>query len=90
MTFAPGAFLTGRDSPVIIASLTSDSPRATSPSAGTLAPGRTNSMSPVRSWLTGTSSVTPSARSRSAVSGMSLASASSAPEACRTLRISSQ
>ena len=51
------AFATGLDSPVIMASLTSDSPSSTSPSAGTLAPGRTSTRSPCCSSLTGTSSV---------------------------------
>ena len=91
MTFAPNSFFTGRDSPVIIDSLTSDSPRyPTAPLAGTLAPGRISTTSPSRNWLAGTSSVDPSGCSRSAVSGISLASASTRPEACRTLRISSQ
>ena len=73
-----------------MASLTSDSPSTTWPSAGMLAPGRTNNRSPVWSRLTGTVSTVPSGAMRSAVSGMSLASSCKAPEAWRTLRISSQ
>src|SRR5262245_3170258 len=38
-TLAPGSFGTGRDSPVIIDSSTSAAPSATTPSAGTRAPG---------------------------------------------------
>ena len=83
-------FLTGDDSPVISASSTSDSPSMTVPSAAILAPGRTNTVSSSRSSLTGTASVTPLASTRSAVSGISLASSFSAPEACLTLRTSIQ
>ncbi len=84
-----GPFPTGRDSPVIIASLTLDSPSATSPSAGTLAPGRTSTKSPFRRAATGTTSVRSSAM-RSATSGMSLASSWSAPRAAPIARISIQ
>ncbi len=90
MTRLPVAFFTGFDSPVINASSTSDSPETTSPSAGTLAPGRTSTTSPTASIATGTVAVAPSSSSCSAVSGISLASSWSAPEAWRTLRISSQ
>ncbi len=90
ITRSPGCFLTGRDSPVIIASLTSESPSATSPSAGTLAPGRTSTRSPACSAPVETDSTLPSGRMRSAVSGISLASSFSAPEAWRMLRISIQ
>ena len=89
-TRSPSALLTGRDSPVIMASFSSDAPWATSPSAGTLEPGRTSTMSPARRSPAGTTRVSPPSPIRSAVSGMSLASASSAPDAWRTLRISSQ
>ena len=90
MTRLPGSFFTGRDSPVIIASSTSVCPSVTSPSAGMLAPGRTRNRSAARSCATGTVSVRPPSRMRSAVSGSSRASSSSAPVAWRTLRISSQ
>ncbi len=100
ITSSPGSFETGVDSPVIIDSLTFESPASTTPSAGTLAPGRTSTRSPSSSSVAGTSSISPgcsrsSARSpsstiRSAVSGMSFASSSSALEARRTLRISIQ
>ena len=52
ITLAPGIFLTGRDSPVIMASFRLDSPSVTSPSAGTLAPGLLSSAdrSPLAPW----------------------------------------
>ena len=89
MTFAPTAFSTGRDSPVIIDSLTAVAPSTTSPSAGTRAPGRTRTRSPSRSSETGTRSVPPSVI-RSASSGRSLASSCNAPCARSIDRISSQ
>jgi hypothetical protein len=46
ITSSPSRFFTGLDSPVIIASLTSLSPLRTTPSAGTLSPGRTSTRSP--------------------------------------------
>ena len=49
MTRSPGCLPTGLDSPVIMAALTSERPSTTSPSTGTLAPGRTNTRSPRRS-----------------------------------------
>jgi len=90
ITGAPCALVTGWDSPVIIASFTSDSPSCTTPSAGTLPPGRTSTTSPSRSAETAISSVAPSGSSLSAVSGRRRASSSRAPEAWRTLRISTQ
>ncbi len=90
MTSAPGSLPTGFDSPVSMASFTSERPSSTTPSAGTLAPGRTSTRSPGRSSSTGTSSMVPSSRTRSAMSGISFASSFNAPDACRTLRISIQ
>ena len=78
MTWASRVLATGRDSPVIIDSLTSLVPSRTVPSAGMLAPGRTSIRSPTRKSEAGTSSGR-SPTSRVAVSGMSLASSFSAP-----------
>ena len=63
ITRSPGAFFTGRDSPVIMDSLTSLAPSSTTPSAGILAPGRTSTRSPISSAPIGSSS-TSSARAR--------------------------
>jgi hypothetical protein len=60
-----------------------------SPSAGTLPPERTSTTSPLLRSPKETVSVPPST-TRSASSGRSSASASSAPDACPTARISSQ
>jgi hypothetical protein len=73
MALAPGALRTGRDSPVSMASLTSDSPSSTWPSAGMLVPGRTSTRSPRRRASTGTRSVLPSGPTHSAMAGISLA-----------------
>jgi hypothetical protein len=89
ITFSPAALRTGRDSPVIIASLTSLEPSRTTPSAGIPAPGRTRRTSPSRSSDTGTVSVL-SPTMRSAVSGSSFASSFKAPCACEIERISIQ
>jgi hypothetical protein len=89
MTSSPSPFFTGRDSPVIMDSFRSLEPRWTTPSTGTLAPGRTSTTSPLPSSDTGTSSSPPSV-TRVAVSGSSLASAWSAPWASWIDRISIQ
>ena len=89
MTSSPSCFFTGLDSPVIMASLRSLVPFWTRPSAGTLSPGRTSTMSPSRSSLTGTVS-SPCSETRVAVSGSSFASSWSAPWACEIERISIQ
>jgi hypothetical protein len=89
MTFAPSDFATGTDSPVIIDSLTSLLPLCTMPSAGTLAPGRTNTMSPSRRAEIATSSIV-SPTTRCAALGRRRASSRSAPEACEMDRISIQ
>ncbi len=54
-TCIPGTLSTGSDSPVMVASFTELRPFSTSPSAGTLSPGRTRMQSPGRSSLTWTS-----------------------------------
>jgi len=89
MTPSPAAFPTGRDSPVIIDSFMALSPLRTTPSTGTLAPGRTSTVSPTRRSVMGTSSARPST-SRSAVLGRSFASSWSAPCAWKIERISIQ
>ena len=66
------------DSPVIIDSFTSLLPLCTTPSAGTLAPGRTSTRSPSRSAEISTSSIV-SPTMRCAVLGSSRASSRSAP-----------
>jgi len=89
MTPSPGRFSTGFDSPVSIASLTLVAPSITTPSTGTFSPGRTRTRSPGVSRSTGTSSVPPSL-TRCASDGMTLTSSSSALDAPRTERISTQ
>jgi hypothetical protein len=89
MTSSPSSLRTGRDSPVIIASLTSLRPLRMRPSTGTLSPGRTSTTSPSRSSSTVTSSSPPSVM-RVAVSGSSLASSWRAPWAWEMERISIQ
>ena len=89
ITLSPGFLSTGRDSPVIIASFTALLPSRTTPSAGMLAPGRTRTVSPCLSSLTGTSSIF-SPVTRVAVSGTSFANSPSAPCACMIDRISIQ
>ncbi len=46
ITFAPDSFVTGIDSPVTIDSSSEERPSVTTPSTGTLSPGRTRSTSP--------------------------------------------
>ena len=76
MTSLPGAFSTGRLSPVSMASLTLLSPWVTVPSAGTRAPGFTSTTSPTFNWLVGTSRPE---SARMAVSGESCIRAVMAP-----------
>ena len=54
VTSSPSAASPGTDSPVIALRSMAASPNATTPSAAMVSPGRTTSMSPGRSWLTGT------------------------------------
>ena len=46
MSFAPGCFVTGIDSPVTRDSSTAECPSISSPSTGIFSPGRTRSLSP--------------------------------------------
>ena len=89
-TASPTVRRTGRDSPVIIDSSTSAEPDATSPSAGTRPPGRTTTRSPTRRSVGATVVTVPSSATRSASSGRSAASESSADAVCASERISSQ
>ena len=59
MTAAPGPFSTGRLSPVSIDSSTDDCPSTTTPSTGTLSPGRTRSRSPASTCSMGRSISSP-------------------------------
>ena len=87
---APTPLVTGRDSPVSMASLKPEEPSVISPSTGTLAPGRTITRSPGCNALIGTSCRLPSPSMRVALSGSSLTSSSRAREAPMTERISTQ
>ena len=64
MTASPGPFSTGMLSPVSIASSTAERPATTTPSTGTLSPGRTRSRSPAATWSSGTSPSSPSRTTR--------------------------
>ena len=93
ITLSPTFFSTGRDSPVIMDSLTLLWPSRTSPSAGTLAPGRIRTRSPSARAAIATSSTRssdPSRTTRTAVFGSSLASSARAPCAWLIERISIQ
>ena len=56
MTWLPGSFSTGIDSPVIMDSSIAPVPSMTIPSTGTLSPGRTRRISPGFTFSTGISS----------------------------------
>ena len=62
ISLAPGSFSTGIDSPVTIDSSTALLPSSTTPSTGTLSPGRTRRRSPTCTCSSGTSSSSPSSR----------------------------
>ena len=79
ITLAPGALVTGMDSPVIMDSSTAERPSITSPSTGTFSPGRTRRRSPTFTASSGTSRSPPSSILR-AVAGASFSSARIAPE----------
>ena len=70
-TRSPSPLARGRDSPVMVASLTSEPPATARPSAGILSPGRTRITSPTASRSTDTVSTPPAAVNRSACSGAS-------------------
>jgi hypothetical protein len=69
VTRSPSTFSTGTGSPVIMLSSTDDLPSTTSPSTGTLSPGRTRSKSPSAMFSSGASYSEPSGRIRRAVLG---------------------
>jgi hypothetical protein len=71
VTLLPADFSTGIDSPVIIDSSTLEPPSTTTPSTGTLAPGRTRRRSPALICSSASSCSEPSASTRSAVGGAS-------------------
>jgi len=89
-TFECTLFDTGSDSPVSIASLTALSPSITTPSAGSVSPGRTSTWSPTASRTTGTcsSSRVGQCGSRVVTAGMSFTSSSTAAPARRRAFIS--
>ena len=87
-TLSPGCLAAGRLSPVSMASLTLEAPSTTSPSTGTLSPGRTTKTSPGFRLATGTSMSSPS-RSTRAVCGCRRISASMAAEVFALARASS-
>ena len=60
ITSSPGPFVTGSDSPVTIDSSKAERPWRTTPSTGTLSPGRTTTVSPARTSPTAVSTSTPS------------------------------
>ena len=66
MTSSPADLVTGIGSPVSMDSSTAEAPSTTTPSTGTLSPGRTRSRSPATTVASSTSSSTPS-RTRRAV-----------------------
>ena len=78
MTRAPGATGRGMRSPVSSDSSTALSPSSTTPSAGTVSPGRTRTRSPGASSATATVSSAPPGPRRVAVAGSRRASASMA------------
>ena len=87
-TLPPTSLATGRLSPVSMASFTLEAPSTTSPSTGTLSPGRTTKTSPGFRLSTATSTSTPS-RSTRAVCGCRRISASIAAEVLALARASS-
>ncbi len=80
ITVSPGPFSTGIGSPLIIDSSTLLPPSCTSPSTGTLSPGRTRKRSPLATSSRDTSSSLPSSAIRRAVGGASSSSARMAPD----------
>ncbi len=67
VTGSPATFSTGIGSPEIIDSSTDERPSTTTPSTGTLSPGRTRSRSPTLTSSSGISSSVPSGRITRAV-----------------------
>jgi hypothetical protein len=89
MTRAPAAFSTGIGSPVSMDSSTLERPSATTPSTGTFSPGRTRSMSPICTSVSGTSVSVPSAAILRAVFGCNPSSARIAADVWERARSSS-
>ena len=89
VTWSPLPRVTVRDSPVTIDSSMDARPSTIRPSAGTLPPGRTITMSPTRRSTGETTTTCPSS-TRSASSGRSAASESRAEVVCASDRISIQ
>jgi hypothetical protein len=87
-TSSPGCLATGIGSPVSIASLTLDSPSMTTPSTGSVSPGRTNTLSPTSTNSTATSTSWPP-RCTVAVLGRSARRRRMAWEVCPLARASS-
>ncbi len=75
ITLSPAVFSTGIGSPVSIDSSTLERPSMTTPSTGTVSPGRTRSRSPTCTCVNGMSSSVPSAAIRRAVFGARRSSA---------------
>ena len=82
MSLSPARLVTGIGSPVSIDSSTALLPSTTAPSTGTFSPGRTRSVSPTCTWVSGTSSSLPSALMRRAVFGARPSSDLIAAEVC--------
>ncbi|CAM5530282.1 hypothetical protein SSTU70S_02859 [Stutzerimonas stutzeri] len=89
ISVSPARFITGTGSPVSIDSSTALSPSSTRPSTGTFSPGRTRSLSPLCTWVSGMSSSLPSALIRRAVFGARPSSDLIAAEVCERARSSS-
>ncbi len=77
---APGATSTGTGSPVSIDPSTADVPATTIPSVAIFSPGRTTNRSPTASCSTGTSTSTPSRRTRACFAPSSSSALIAAPE----------
>ncbi len=89
MTWAPSSFVTGMDSPVTMDSSSAERPSSSTPSTGTLSPGRTRNLSPTATASSEISSSLPSSCTRRAVLGARSSSALMAPEVASRARSSS-
>ena len=78
-TSAPGPTSTGTDSPVSIDWSMADSPSSTTPSVAIFSPGRTTKTSPTCSSSIGTSTSSPSRRTRASFAPSSSSARSAAP-----------
>ena len=76
---SPGAFSTGSGSPVIMLSSTVALPSITTPSTGTLSPGRTRRRSPGRTSSNGTSASPPSPNRRAVFGARSMRARMASP-----------